>query len=197
MKRILFALVALVLTATTLSAQVVPGMKYKDVKGMYNPKMYVKSMTDPYSPGLAGVCSFLVPGLGQVVSGETGRGIAFFAGDVGFGVAATACAVKFMSYAQKDANGNYVKDSSGQIVMTDEKAAKSWAIGLASVCVASLVYDIWGICDAVKVAKVKNMYYQDLQGGRSMEMSLYPSVDLAMSAKGYQPVAGMTFAMRF
>ena len=92
---------------------------------MYNPKMYVKSMTDPYSPGLAGVCSFLVPGLGQVVSGETGRGIAFFAGDVGFGVAATACAVKFMSYAQKDANGNYVKDSSGQIVMTDEKAAKS------------------------------------------------------------------------
>lgn len=106
------------------------------------------------------------------------------------------CAYKFMSYAQKDANGNYVKDDKGELVMTDEKAAMKWGLGILGVCTGALVYEIWNICDAVKVAKVKNMYYSDFQR-RSMEMGLYPSLDYAMTANGITPVAGMKLSVQF
>jgi len=58
-------------------------------------------------------------------------------------------------------------------------------------------YEIWNICDAVRVAKVKNMYYQDMTGGRSFEMDMYPSVQYALTSDGAKPVAGMTLSMRF
>lgn len=197
MKRIVLLIAAVVLTATSLSAQIAPGLKYKDLKDMYNPKMYVKSVSDPYSPFWSGVGSLVVPGLGQLVSGETGRGFAIFGGNVAFGIAETVCAYKLLDYVEKDANGNYVKDANGSYVISDEKAAMPWSIAIVAVSAANLAYGIWNICDAVKVAKVKNMYYQDLQGARPMEMELYPSVDFARSADGFQPVAGMTLAVRF
>jgi hypothetical protein len=88
MKKIVILIAAFVFAASSLSAQVAPRMKYKDLKDTYNPKEYVKSANDPYSPGWSGFASFVLPGLGQVISGETGRGIAFFAGDLAIGVAA-------------------------------------------------------------------------------------------------------------
>ena len=60
-----------------------------------------------------------------------------------------------------------------------------------------MVYWIWNMCDAVKVAKVKNMYFQDLQGGRAFEFELYPTVNYALTSDGSKPVAGMTLSMRF
>ena len=197
MKRVLLILAAAIMTATTLSAQVVPGMKYKELKDIYNPKDYVKSSNDPHISGLYGLASAVVPGLGQIVCGEVGRGVAVIAGDAAFGIAATVCVYKFLDYVEKDANGNYVKDANGSYVISDEKAAMPWSIAIVAVSAANLAYGIWNICDAVTVAKVKNMYYQDLQGARPMEMELYPSVDFARSADGFQPVAGMTLAVRF
>ena len=102
-----------------------------------------------------------------------------------------------LSYVQKDANGKYVTDANGHYVYTDEKAARNWALAIAGVGVANLAYLIWDICDARKVATVKNMYYQDLMGVRAMEVNLYPSVDLAMTANGTKPVAGFTLSMQF
>ena len=197
MKRIVLLIAAVVLTATSLSAQIVPGMKYKDVKDMYNPRMYVKSVADPYSPAWAGIGSFFVPGLGQLVSGEAGRGIAIFGGNAAFGLAEFVFAHKYVGYIEKDANGNYVKDSDGTYLLTDKKAAMGWGGALLGTSLAHLAFEIWNICDAVKVARVKNMYYQDLQSLRSVEMGLYPSVDFARSGDGFQPVASMTIAVRF
>ena len=48
MKKLFIMLAAVVLTATTLSAQVAPGMKYKELKNIYNAKDYVQSSADPY-----------------------------------------------------------------------------------------------------------------------------------------------------
>ena len=130
MKRIAFILAILFMTATSISAQVVPGMKYSELKGIYNPRNYVKTDADPYSMLWSGVASFAVPGLG-------------------LGVAA----------------GNFC-------------------------------YWIWNICDARKVAKVKNMYYQDLQK-HAFEFNMYPTVNYAMTSNGMKPVAGMTMSMQF
>lgn len=197
MKRVLLILAAAIMTATTLSAQVVPGMKYKELKDIYNPKDYVKSSNDPHISGLYGLASAVVPGLGQIVCGEVGRGVAVIAGDAAFGIAATVCVYKFLDYVEKDANGNYMKGEDGLFVVTDEKAAKKWGYGLIGVAAGNMVYWIWNICDAVKVAKIKNMYFQDLNGGRAMEFNMYPSVDFAMTSKGTAPVAGMTLSLQF
>ena len=196
MKRLVLIIAAMVLMGSNLSAQVVPGMKYKELKDIYRTSTYVKSDVDPYSPFWAGVGSFFVPGLGQVISGEAGRGVAVFAGDVAFGVAASLCAHKFMSYVQKDANGNYMKDSDGEFIMTDDKTAYKWGLGTLGVSLAGCAYWIWNICDAARVAKVKNMYYQDLQG-KSMVIDLYPSFDYTLTSEGFAPVTGMTLSLRF
>ena len=60
MKRFFIMLAAVVLTATTLSAQIVPGMKYRDLKNMYNPRQYVRNAADPYSKGWSAVASAVV-----------------------------------------------------------------------------------------------------------------------------------------
>ena len=197
MKRFFIILAAAVMTATALSAQVVPGMKYGELKKIYNAKDYVRSSDDPHISGLYGLASAFVPGLGQAVCGEVGRGIAVFAGDAAFGVAATVCVNKFLDYVEKDADGKYVKGEDGLFVVTDEKAAKKWGLGLIGVAVGNAVYWVWNICDAVKVAKIKNMYYQDLHGGRALEINLYPTVDYAMTSTGTAPVAGMTLSLQF
>lgn len=196
MKRLVLIIAAVVLFGSSLSAQVVPGMKYKELKNMYTPKMYVKSPVDPYSTFWSGAGSFVVPGLGQLICGETGRGIAVFAGDAAIGIAAGLCADKFMSYAQKDASGKYMRDSNGTLIMTDDKAAMRWGLGTLGVSLAGCAYWIWNICDAVRVAKVKNMYYQDLNGN-SLVIDMYPSIDYTMTAEGFAPVTGMTLSLKF
>ena len=197
MKRIVVLIAALVFAATALSAQVAPKMKYKELKGTYNSKEYVKSTTDPYSPGWSGFASFVLPGLGQVIAGETGRGIAFFAGDVGFSVATALCADKFLEYVQTDANGKPVKDGNGKYVYTNENAAGTWAMVVVGVSAAAVAYYIWNISDARKVAKVKNMYYQDLAGKHAVGLDLYPSLDYAMTGTGGRIVPGMTLSLQF
>ena len=196
MKRIALIVAALALTAASLSAQVVPGMKYRELKDIYNTKEYVKSDIDPYSRGWAGLASFVVPGLGQVICGEAGRGIAIFAGDLALGAAVKLTADKYESYIQKDASGNYIKDVEGGYVMTDDKEAMKWGGAMICLAVGNVAYWIWNICDARMVAKVKNMYYQDLQM-RPVEFRAYPSVSSAITSQGIRPVAGLTLSMQF
>ena len=197
MKRIVVLIAAFVFTATALSAQVAPRMKYKDLKDTYNPKEYVKSATDPYSPGWSGFASFVLPGLGQVISGETGRGIAFFAGDVAIGATANIFADKFLDTVQKDADGKPAKDADGKYIFTDEKGARKWAGAIVGVSATAVAYYIWNICDARKVAKVKNMYYQGLAGNHAVGVDFYPSFDYAITGSGARLVPGMTLALQF
>ena len=197
MKKIVILIAALIFTATSLSAQVAPKMKYKELKNTYDPREYVKSEADPYSPGWSGFASFVLPGLGQVISGETGRGLAFFAGDVGFSVAAGLCADKFLKYVKTDAAGKPVRDDKGKYVYTDDKAAGKWAGAVIGVSAVGVACYIWNICDARKVAKVKNMYYQDLAGKHAIGVDLYPSFDYAVTGEGSRLVPGMTLSLQF
>ena len=125
MKDLLIPTVLLFISCSVVSGQ------YADKKSKFNYKEYSYQTGDRYEPTLAGVCSFLIPGLGQVVSGETKRGLGFFAGSIG-------------SYAMilgsVDDDG-YVKNvTQGRI----------GAIGLIGIW-------IWSMVDAVQVAKVNNL----------------------------------------
>ena len=196
MKKVIISVLAVFMTVTAF-AQVVPGMKYKELKNMYNAKEDVKTAGDPYSPGWMGFGSFVVPGLGQVLSGETGRGIAIFAGGTALNVVGSVFAKSMVDCFERDSEGKLVKDSNGELICNDKEKAKKMFWGMMGAGAASLVYDIWNICDAVKVAKIKNMYNQDLRNRRSMEVGLYPSVDFAVLPDGVKPVTGMTLSLQF
>ena len=61
---------------------------------------------------------------------------------------------------------------------------------------ALLAVDICAIVDACRVAKVRNMYEQDLKK-MNYSLELHPSVDYIRMANGVQPTAGLTLVMRF
>ena len=64
--------------------------------------------------------------------------------------------------------------------------------GLASM----LAVDICSIVDAVRVAKVKNMYEYDLYK-KLYSLDLHPSVNYILTPTGTQPTAGFTLALNF
>lgn len=197
MKRFLLIL-TLALAGTALSAQTVyPGMSYKEMKQVYNTRNYHKNAGDPYSVFWTGATSFFTPGLGQLIAHETGRGWAFIGGNVLTGMVASYGGQQVVKNLLRDSDGNFVKDSDGKLVATDESAAKKGAVVFLAGGLANLVLSIWSCADAVKVAKVKNMYYQDMQSRYGLEARMYPSVDLVQTGNGVQPTAGMTFALQF
>ncbi len=127
MKKILVSTIVLLLIGFSASAQ------YKMNKKNYNHKDYVWEQGDRYSPALAGVASLFVPGLGQMVSGEVGRGVGFLGGYVG----------SLVIYSI----------GSAQYANTGTDGAGLAFFGLAS----AATIGIWSIIDAVHVAKVNNM----------------------------------------
>ena len=144
-------------------------MKYKEMAKVYDFRLYQKSLYDRYSPAGSGIASFFIPGLGQMICGEWGRGLAYLGGHVGCTILTS-----LSSIAESDT-----------LVL----------MGLAG----TLAIDICSIVDGVRVAKVKNMYMEDLRksGYYGLDVDLYPSVNYVRTTSGVQPTAGMTLALRF
>ena len=156
---------------------IVPNMKYKQLKELYNPKEYVSTLGDRYSPAWSGVASFFIPGLGQMICGEVGRGLAFLGGTIGLSIA-------------------------GGVIIGS--TYDDWGDPTDGTAIASLItyagiiaFDVWAIVDGVRVAKVKNMYNQDLRKLSSVDIDLYPSFNYVKMGNGLQPTAGFTLAMKF
>ena len=155
------------------------GMKYQDLKNLYNTELYMSAAGDRYSLIGAGIASFLVPGLGQILCGETERGLMFFGGFLGgqlIGIAIIAYGANF-NYSSSAAFGTFF---SAYAIL-----AGSFAVG------------IYSIVDAVRVAKVKNMYEQDLMRSYSLEASLFPSVNYTVVGGAIKPAAGLTLSLKF
>jgi hypothetical protein len=144
-------------------------MKYKEMAKAYDYRLYQKSLYDRYSPAGSGVASFFIPGLGQMICGEWGRGFAWLGGHV-------SC---------------YMLTGISAIAESDTLVL----MGIAGL----LAIDICAIVDGVRVAKVKNMYMDDLRksGYYGLDVDFYPSVNYVRTTSGVQPTAGMTLALRF
>lgn len=196
MKKLALMIVLIAASLVSAQAQIAPGMKYKDLKGLYNPKEYIPESTDPYSRGWAGVASFVIPGLGQVIDGEVGRGLLFFGGNVALNIVARGQLQRF--------SDSVVTDSSGQVTgYKDEAAARSSARNVILIGASALALNIWSIVDAVRVAKVKNMYTQDLRRQRSSvdfdfaPFFTYAPSELTASGSSLTPTAGMSLRVSF
>lgn len=169
------------------SAPVSPGMRYKQYRKLYNHRMYIPEPGDRYSVGWGGWASFFVPGLGQMINGEGGRGAGYLIGSVLCGTAtilgASLCNLGAATYDDGMLIGGLVLTICGSI---------SW-----------LSVDIGSIVDGVRVARIKNMYYQDLQQLKNhpeVNVTLQPFVSATSSHAGAgldTPVAGVSLCMTF
>ena len=158
--------------------EIVYGMKYRDYKDFYNTRNYVSQPGDPYTPFWIGFGDFIIPGLGNAITGEWGRAAGFFFSNLGLGLLGlTQMKVVSTSYGY-----------------TYEYTGWYWAI-----MVARLGLDVWSICDAVHVAKAKNMYNQDLRALKaSLDYSIEPYFAYTpYSSEGLQPIAGLSLKVNF
>lgn len=192
MKRIIFTLLVAVLTFGPAYAQLSDKVRYAELKHLYNHKEYVPQAGDPYSVAWSEFISFFTPGVGQLLAGETGRGWAFMAGE--------AVLMGTVISAYREIEKVAITNSSGFVIgYTDEKVGKrNMAIFLGALG-ADLGLAIWSSIDARRIAKVKNMYYQDLIGRKApLELGFVPTFSFSPSPDGsLQPAAGMSLQIRF
>jgi hypothetical protein len=161
------------------SGPVHEGMKYREYKDLYDPGFYVRQPGDPYSRGWAGVASFLIPGLGEAIDGEWVRAAQFFGVNVLLGVIQLADTATYRT-------NNTIRIETG-------------TVGTIA-GVTRFAVNIWSIFDAVRIAKVKNMYYQDLRSMRSsidMRMEPYFACTPVSTDGTLLPVAGVSMKLAF
>mgnify|MGYP006988840809 CR=1 FL=1 len=135
---------------------------YSSIAGIYDTRLYVPSPSDPYSPGWSALASMFIPGLGQCINGEWGRGLGMAA--VGFGLDVLGmCELYRMDFLDGYRAG-------GAFLAT---------------LLAQTALNIWSMCDAAHIAKAKNMYFQDSGAMASgVEMKLQPSFGLVPDGAG-------------
>ncbi|MBP5677415.1 MAG: hypothetical protein J6W88_02830 [Bacteroidales bacterium] len=161
---------------------VVPGMRYSEYCHLYDAHMYIQQPGDPYSRGWAGVASFFIPGLGECVAGEWGRGLC-------------VCAVNVGLYLLMQSQVENATSSVYSGIDVYDYSSMYWVLFCAR-----LGLNIWSIWDAVHVAKIKNMYNQDLRGVLSYtEMHIEPFLTFAPDASSnrFQPAAGLSLSLSF
>ena len=166
-------------------------LRYRDYRHQYNPREYMQQPGDPYDPFASALVSYFIPGLGQCICGEWGRGLGFFFGtEVGFALslgALASAASNNYDYYYSGGQGRYHQDE-GQFLA-----------GLTMLAGTCALY-IWNIADARRVARVKNMYYQD-KYGRNSELKLHidPFVGLSPAAAtpGTNLAGGLSLKLEF
>ena len=116
--------------------------QYKINKTKYDYSTWSYEEGDPYNPTTCGVLS-IIPGVGQMVAHEFGRGAAFLGGFAGCWVISAVGAGIAM----------------GSI---DDELGIALGVGIVVVGLSGMAaVDIWSIVDATRVAKVNNLAWRD------------------------------------
>lgn len=161
---------------------IVVGMKYNELKHIYDHKLYTSTFGDRYNPAVAGVASFFIPGLGQMLCGEVGRGFMFLGANIGASILTSSLLAYGISY---NGAGESVGLSGGA------------TLSLLTLYAGLTALNIYNIVDAVRVARVKNMYEQDLMRMYSLEANLFPSVNYTLVGGTVKPTVGLTLSLKF
>jgi len=147
---------------------------YNENKLSYDYQQYSPQYGDSYNPVVSGVCSFVVPGLGQMVSGELLRGLLFTGSYAGcFGL-------WYYGYNQHF-DGNH------------------WGVAalMFGGAVGMIGIDLWSVVDAVKVAKVNSMYNRNNYRRSSINIEMSPYVDQIAINNQLSTPLGMTVRVKF
>ena len=141
MKNCFLRLIAILFISSVVNAQ------YRLNKTIYDSKHYTYQRGDPYIPSVAGLTSFLVPGLEQTISGEVGRGAAFLGGFAGGAIMIIVGVNQSFTYTESRPGNE------DDLVLV----ASLVAVGF----IVMVGVDIWSILDAIHVAKVNNLAFRD------------------------------------
>lgn len=179
----------ILITVFGLSFSAINAQTYKLNKEVYDHRLYIPQFGDPNNPTVAGVCSFFVPGLGQMVSGETGRGIAFLGSSI---------ALSTLTFVGLYNSSEEVVTHNGYGTFIESKARPGAVALTLTALAATLAVDIWAIIDAVKVAKVNNMYIQDKRKEMSsVKLEMNPFIDSNNYLGENNTSAGLNFKVTF
>jgi hypothetical protein len=125
--------------AGLLILNIISNAQYKVNKTKFDLKTYHYEFGDPFNPGVMGFASLIIPGLGQILEGETARGLGFFGGFVGLNI------IKYRIL---------MKPSSGPLNGVTSLNRNTVRYVLAGL-------HIWSLFDAIHFAKVNNMVFRD------------------------------------
>ena len=166
MKKALSFLMFVLLINTIANAQ------YEINRTKYDYRTYTYQKGDRYNPEMAGFISGLVPGLGQVTSGETGRGLLFFGGSVGSWI------VLF----------NAIPEISPSPSASTRRAIVG-GIGVLGLW-------LWSIGDAQRVAKVNSLAWRD-KNKSSMNLEILPDIGTMNYADTEKITTGISLRINF
>lgn len=170
MKKTIFISVVLVLLfSLNTNAQ---NIKYNDVKNSYTTQGYRSVIKhEIYSPLAAGLSSYFLPGLGQFYLHEPLRGICFMGSELVAAGVAFAGFINIIGEPIDDFNDHYNKRWGGTLLITG--------------MIAGIIIEIWSICDAVKIAKIKNLALQK----DPISIQINPEINFSNSTLGNYPCA--------
>lgn len=156
-------------------------LRYNDLKKFYD-KSFYDELKDPYYSPARAWLSFLIPGLAQYTMGEPGLGtthlLITYLGGGSLALAGGLLMADSAKYLQPNKN-----DSVG-------KTEYSIGVGLVVAgAVTFLAVGIGSIVNAVDVAKVKSLYFDDLEDYEKVQkptvgLKLIPSVNYAYTPTG-------------
>ena len=151
---------------------ITPNMKYVQYKHLYKAKMYVGDTGKLEKPDVATICSFFLPGLGQMICGEGKRGTVYL-------VSSTVLTAAGGFGAAKARYSNEAK-----VLMY---------VGLAG----SGIIWICSIVDANRVAKIKHMYTIDVRNMTSFNIDLEPYIDCVAVGNNLVTPVGLSLVVSF
>ncbi len=151
--------------------------QYTIDKHKYDYKEYSYKESDKYHPAIAGVASYVIPGLGQIYCNENKRGYRFLAGyTTGILIMMTGTLIDLQYYMSPIEPNSKFTMGKGLII-----SGAMFSTGI----------QIWSAVDAVRVSKVKNMAFRE-KNNSQLSLTLKPTI--SVSAGGaFMLTAGITF----
>ncbi len=208
-QKFIFASIFMILISCSLSAQEMEDgiqgtqtdiqtlelMKFREYKHLYSLENYQGQPDDRYSLAWSGVASGFLPGLGQMISGQVGRGFAWFGGYMGcYIVSYSGFIIVLLNSVGCCPNPEY--DNHRHDAGRGAVAAMGASMAVLGTAGAVAIH-VFSILDAIKVAKIKNMHWQEVKGRTEVDMQMYPSVTYMNTFDGVKAAPGVTLAVRF
>ena len=166
-----------------------PVFSYRFCRNRYNTAGFIRSGMDPYVPFNAGLLAYICPGLGHVYDGEVLRGMAFFWGTAAcFSLGGSLLSARHTEQRYDPQYEEYYEVSLG--------VDRSYATMGTVFILGGVAVWIWNICDAVKVAKVKDLYFRDLTG-RLSAVNARVQPELGFAPVTGRPTAGLSLKLSF
>ena len=147
-------IIILVIVSFPAHAQYAEYDNFSTLKKQYNGSSYTPQNGDIYDPPTVAILSLLIPGCGQFITKEPGRGM-FFTG-------AALTSVGVYIYC-RNKSSEYTYDYSVYGHQTVKEPSKSYAYIGISALFAYIAIAAWSYYDAYQIARVKNLYHREVR----------------------------------